>query len=324
VPRKKPPLFTNKVWQDCYVAFLASLRSTATRRSYDCACRQFFTFCANARGKSITPERVRRVEVEAFLRSRKWSAFTHNAYLQSLQQFYAYASEYEIVFRGKSRVLFRDKPPTTGVKRMRTPPTDRAMTEEEIIRFFEAIDRSTLPGKRDYALFWALFITGRRCAEITLLRRGDLDRRGLRWLFWFKGKWRTGKESAEMPEDVIEAIRDFHAAAGRDFDTMDANEPLFPGVTGDAKRGHPMALSHVGRRFHSIASRAGLPPHLVPHSLRWGNAHQRWLAHDKDITKVMAELGWATPTQALHYVQTTQRKEQGDMTAGKIAAKFRK
>jgi integrase len=335
--KKKPPLFPSHThWQSCYESWLASLHSTLTRRHYEGAIRRFFEFCYARYGKRITPDRVRRVDVEAFLggahNGKPWSPYTYNAYYQALCRFFAYASTYEIVFRGKPRPLLRGALPTTGIVRAHGGSVDRSMTEEEITRFFSAIDRSTLVGKRDYALFWTLFVTGRRRMEITNLRRGDLERVSLLkdgalrrgWLFWYRGKWRTERESAEMPEECMEAIREFHAAAGRDIETMDANEPLFPGVAGDAIRTQPMALAHVGARFRKIARRAGLPDRLVPHSLRWGNSYQRYLANGKDLMKVVEELGWKSVEQAAHYVRMTARKEQGDQTAGKIAAKFRR
>jgi len=329
-PRKRLPLFPkHKQWQACYDAWLASLRSPKTQKNYASHTRRFFAFVAEKYGAHFAPDQVRRVDIEKFLRS-DWSTYTYNAYVQALHSFFGYASGYEVLFRGKMRPLFRGKQPTAGISRARTEIPDRAMTEDDVARFFAAIDRHILIGKRDYALFWTLFITGRRRMEISQLRRGDLERvaltkNGVRyagWLFWFRGKMRTERESAEMPEDCLDAIRDFHQAAGRDFETMDPNQALFPGTTLDSRE--PLGMDHVSKRFRSIAQQAGLPGRLVTHSLRWCNAHQRYLANGKDLMKVVEELGWKSPGQAAHYIRMGEKRANGDQTAASIAAKFRR
>lgn len=49
------------------------------------------------------------------------------------------------------------------------------LTGEEIERFFSAIQRETVQGKRDYAICECIYSTGLRISELTTLDRADVD-----------------------------------------------------------------------------------------------------------------------------------------------------
>lgn len=49
------------------------------------------------------------------------------------------------------------------------------LTNEEIARFFDAIPRETIQGKRDYALSECIYSTGLRVSELTALDRSDVN-----------------------------------------------------------------------------------------------------------------------------------------------------
>lgn len=56
--------------------------------------------------------------------------------------------------------------------------TDREvtfLTNEEIIRFFEAIATETIQGKRDFAIAECIYSTGLRISELTALNRQDIN-----------------------------------------------------------------------------------------------------------------------------------------------------
>ena len=49
------------------------------------------------------------------------------------------------------------------------------LTNEEIERFFESIERESIQGKRDYAIAECIYSTGLRISELTNLDRNDIN-----------------------------------------------------------------------------------------------------------------------------------------------------
>lgn len=328
--------YKNEKWNKICIHFIANITNNRTRESHESTLRCFISFLFLKYQRQVTPNLATKEDIEEFLRqpvskNRREglppSGYTVNAYLSRLKVFYEHCTRVMIDFRGKKVPLMKKgQLPTDDIPRAKTGDVDRDMEESEVRAFLAAINRNTLVGKRDYALFAALLATGRRRMEITLLRRGDIEqsefdggRRG--WRFHFRGKWRVTKESAEMPQAVVNALIDFHSFAGRDFMTMLPHEPLFPGTNGPNKP-NPMPLTHVSVRFRIYARAAGIGDNVVAHSLRWENAYQRFLANGHDLLKVQEEMGWSSIQQCAHYVRRRRRKIAGDPTAAAVSAKF--
>lgn len=338
-PRSKPFNFRNKRWSKVFTDFLRQTDNAETKSHYYRTLRRFFLFIEKKYGEQRTPDQIIATDVEEFLRTpvqdharragENLSPYSYNTYLTALKAFYAYCERPIFEFRGK-KGLPMIKPgaiPTDQVALARCGDANRDMTEEEVRAFFAVIDRTTLQGRRDFSLFWALFVTGRRRREIVHLRRGDIEpfifenkRKG--WRYHFLAKWRTEKESAEMHQSAIDAIVEFHAAAGRDFYTMAPDEPLFPGILGRALHGQPMALNWATSLFRNYAKKAGIPPGIVTHSLRHEHAWNRFLLNGHNIIDVRNALGHKDVRTTMRYLERRQRKAAGDPFAGLVAAKF--
>jgi integrase len=142
------------------------------------------------------------------------------------------------------------------------------------------------------------------------------------WLYHYRAKWKVTRDSAEMPDECIAAIRDFHQAAGRDFDTMPPDEPIFPGVAGPALRHQPMNLANVGKRFRLYARAAGIADTIVTHSLRHENAWTRYQLNGFDILDVRDALGHKNISMTMTYIEKRKRRQHGDPIASVIAGKF--
>lgn len=326
-------LFRNDTWQLCYEQFLDSLASPETLRQYDLTIRRFFAFVSHK-----TPDKVTRTDIEAWLhqpatwgrnKGQPLSPYSRNAYRMTLQSFFNWCTTYLIEFRGKLAPILRTNP-TRGMKIAKGAEVDREMSDEQIAAFFEVIP-NTVCGLRDRALFRALLILGRRRQECTNLLRGDVERVVFRedgqsrpgWLYWFRGKFHRAKDDcAEIPEIVIEDLRAFHKAAGRDFDAMPADTPLFPGVTGPAKTNQPMNVNAVDLRFRKYARAAGLPDNLVVHSLRHASAWARYESNGRDAMKVRDDLRHASLVTTQRYLARRQKRQHGDPTVAALAAKF--
>src|SRR6266487_417483 len=180
-----PVIFVNERWQQCLESYLRATYehsfSLYTFRSYRCILTQFF---ADSR-KPV--ESYTRADVEVYLHSNCHSPnnnhgapapATVNFRLMVLKSFFHFASEYVVEGSdGKQQHLFVDIVPTTGLHTSRRGEREvyKAMSLSEIQRFFAAIDRSTITGKRDFAVFLTYLYTTRRRAEVQRLKWGDLS-----------------------------------------------------------------------------------------------------------------------------------------------------
>jgi len=327
-------MFRNTAWESCYQQFLGHIPSSYTRHQYDYLLRRFFTFVEERTGSKKTPDKITREDIEAFLLlpvprgSRKGMPIaptSRNCYLITFKSYFDWCGEYMIEFRGKIVPILRGHKPTDGMQLTKVDASDRDMEEGDIPRFLAAIDRSTVHGKRDYALFLALLVTGRRRAEIVKLRWGDFEQKNFfehgqehqGWLYRYTGKTNTTPLEAEMPQEIMDAIRDYREAKG-DWGQMRPSDPVFA----SPMTNEPLHLNFVSTRFKRYVKKAGLAENVVLHSLRHENAWQRYQENGHDVLKVQEDIGWKSAEQAIHYIQRRKRKLAGDSTASALARKF--
>lgn len=341
--RKKPPLFKSKEWSTCYKLYIESRSATRTQGNYDLLLRRFFAFAKKRAGHEVTPDKVTRRDIEEFLhepsqkgyrKGHETSPYTKNTTYVILKSFYGWCSSYLVEFRGKQRPICKSSP-MVGMKMAKVPRADRDMDEGELERFFAVIDKSTIVGLRDTALFKMLISTGRRRAEIVSLRRGDLEqvmltengqlRQG--WIYAFKGKGHATKDDvAELPVAGMDALIAYHAAVGRDFLTLPPEFPLFPGgpphgITPSATS-RPIHVNHVNRRFRRYRKMAGLPNNLCVHSLRREYAWTRYTLNGHDILDIQKALRHRSVLTTMIYVEGRKRRGEGDPLATSISNAF--
>lgn len=336
---KRNPLFKNKLWNECYEHFLESFPNTKTRALYNSRLRQFFA-------DGTSPDRKTRADIETWLTSPTTGAArpglppspaTQNGRVATLGSFYHYASTYLVPFRGSLRPILRGPRPDTGIKFRRDRMPERDMDEGEPAAFLAVIDRSTLIGKRDYAIFLTLLITGRRVSEITNLRWRDLEqvvfldapggRPRVGHIYHFQGKGHLSKDdAAEWPDACMKALQDYLELAGK-WDKMEPDDPLFVRHHGFGNAlntwpKEPVHYQTIDHRFRKHARAAGLPENIVCHSLRHESAWQRYCANGHDILRVKDDLRHTNIATTMRYVERRKRKTQGDSTAAILAAQF--
>lgn len=325
----KPRYYKNDKWNKVCVRFVESLRSANTKRCYSHVLLCLFVFVEMKYGKQITPDKIKREDIEQFLhRPQLESNYSYNVYLAAIRSFYVFCTKYLVEFRGKQAPLMRkDRLPTVGIAQAKLEDVDRDMEEHEVRAFMAAIDTDTLIGKRDYALFLTLLGTGRRRREVAMLRRGDFKLEEFKengkwiWMYYYLPKGRTTKDNAEMPPACMDAIRAYHAAAGLDFDTLPEDHPIFFGVYWQHKR-QPYSLSNVDIRFRFYARLAGIADNVVVHSLRHEHAWRRYNRNGHDILEVKNALGHKDVQMTLRYIERRKRRRQADPIAAAIAAEF--
>ncbi len=102
---------------------------------------------------------------------RQVTPATYNLRLAIISSFYEYYTKKTSLARGR---VFPN--PIKVIDRRKVQAYARAMPldSKNVKRALKSIDRSTLQGKRDYALLLILTTTGRRLSEIAAMKRGDL------------------------------------------------------------------------------------------------------------------------------------------------------
>ena len=284
-------------WRKCYISFLIHVydqgRSPGTLRSYSFILHHFFSISAHG-GPPKRPHLYTREDVEYFIsvpfqRVLTLAPGTRNNRLSVISSFYKFASTYLIERDGALTPLFRGVPPTTGIKQQRVRPHHRALSYEEMERFFAVIPSDTVKGLRDRAVFLTYFWTARRREEIARLRWGDLrwgtmldeDQHSYEgWIYRFTGKGDGGQDDfAELPQPAKDAIDAYLSASGR-ASTMTPDSPLFLSTT--KRTGRPLAGGTIYNLFKIYCRRASLDTsRLTLHSFRHTAMWQRYSHGEK-------------------------------------------
>ncbi len=274
------PFPCGSTWEACYRDFLRHHHNPKTRQSYHYFLCQFFGVVEKA------PDRIMRADVERYLNQpglrsgQPPSISTRNQRMTALNSFYRYVADYSLEDEQGEPVPLLARPrPTIGFQYIAPEIAYRAMSEDEVRRFFAAIPRDTVKGMRDRTIFLFFFWTARRREEIAGLRWGDLEygtiveetgKRRPGWVYHFRGKGRKHLDDrAELPLPAKTALDDYLQASGRAA-TIKASDGLFVstqqvGATQGLHGGHFNTLMKHYTEQAGIA-RKGLSLHSWRHT----------------------------------------------------------
>ncbi len=304
-----PDLPLSGAWTDCFDAWLQTVfdrsGSDRSRAVYRNQITRFLAFV----GKS--PEQVTRSDVRAFLsqesqgnrhRGAPVAAATQNGRLTALASFYRFASTFDV----DGTPLFTGQLPTIGFPYLAPDITYRAMSSEELRRFFSAIPHNTLQGIRDTAIFLTYFWTIRRRAEIASLTFGDIEpvtfpdgHQGHLYRYHGKGKSRQFL-TKELPSPAWNAIDHYLTVSGRKA-TIQADDPLFVSVY-HTRAVKPLSTNWLNGRFKHYAQLAGLDSaRLSIHSLRHTGSRIRY-ENKQDIISLKNLLDHSSLETTYRYV----------------------
>jgi integrase/recombinase XerC len=197
------------VWDE----FLALQISPATRRSYAAALKDFFQ-------RELETE-VSVAAIESFLRLPEREAIGHvlnyrgqlltaglaaatvNARLAALRSF---------VIHAYKRKLCNFRLDDIKSVKAQSYKDTRGISIESFQQLIDGIDRTTVMGKRDYAMLRLLWDNALRRAEVCGLDRADFHPGEAR--LYLKGKGRIDKEPIDLAPATVEAIADWLASMG--------------------------------------------------------------------------------------------------------------
>ena len=139
------------------------------------------------------------------------------------------------------------------------------LTSSQAKKILDEIDRSTLKGKRDYAMLVTMLTMGLRTIEITRANIEDIRTKGNTTVLYVQGKGHDEKDDLiRMPQHVESAIRDYLSVR----QTKDLSEPLFISTSNHNANGR-MTTRSIRRIVKTAFIAAGFDsPRLTAHSTR--------------------------------------------------------
>ena len=139
------------------------------------------------------------------------------------------------------------------------------LTTKQVTKLLGAVDRTTLKGKRDYALLSVMVTTGLRTISIINANIEDIRAAGDATALFYRGKGHEEKATyVKLAEPVEEALRDYLKARG----TAEGTEPLFSSVA-NRNNGGRMTTRSISRVVKESLIGVNLKSdRLTAHSLR--------------------------------------------------------
>jgi len=175
-----------------------------------------------------------------------------------------------------------------------------ALAHGEIKLFFDAIDRTTFLGIRDYAVYALMYLLGLRVGEVFRLHLESIDFENHTITIVGKGnRIRVLHLTPEMIQVLSEWI-----AVRKHFGNSDQNNALFI-----SKKGNRLAIRTMEDNFKKIVSRAGLKTHfnITCHTMRHSFA-SHLNDEDTDILVIQGLMGHSSPRSAQAYIHPSQDK----------------
>ena len=241
-----------------------------TVESYTRAIGQFQKWCSTNNVSQPTKEDIRCFRDELNTRCKPT---TVNAYLSACKCFFRWTAEEQIYPDIAQNVK--------SVKLSKGHRKDE-LTAAQAKTLLGSIDRTTLNGKRDFAIISVMLTTGMRDIEIMRADIGDLRPLGDFTALYYQGKGRHEKTAFKKIAPVVEAaIRDYLSARGSHAD----EDPLFISMA-NRNKGNRLTTKSISRIVKGRLRDAGFDS-------------SRWTAHSLRHTAAMIALLNGTPIEEI-------------------------
>lgn len=166
------------------------------------------------------------------------SASTYNQRLAIVSSFYRYAMKHEVLTDN----------PIMRVER-HVGPKDAAhpIAPSRVKSGLKQIDRSTLEGKRDYAILSIALATGRRVSELANLRYGHIQRQGNTTLIIWQRCKGNKLMTDTLPAKITDALYEYlYAVYGKDLSQVAKESPVWISLS-DRNKGQPVSTRTLQR-----------------------------------------------------------------------------
>jgi len=226
---------------------LAKALSPKTIKFYDDNLNIFFSYLEEG-SLPTDPSEIAPTSIRQFLASRDVSPHSLHAYYRVLRRFYNFLREEGYL---SDSPMDKVQPPKLPKLQM------RYLNEEEVARFFGAINAKNGVGVRSYSFFLFLLDTGARLSEALNLTMSSLDLGNNRAFI-------VGKGSAER--HVFFGHRCSKCLAKYVFHHRPT--PISDDLVYVSRHGRPLDSANVYHICRRIAVRAGLTGRVSPHTFR--------------------------------------------------------
>ena len=225
--------------------------SEKTIQTYTRALKQFFAFLQRQEITAPTVDTIRAYKKEL---TASVKPATVQAYIFVVRKFFSWA-ETEGLYPNIAGQI-------KGAKIDREPKKDY-LTSSQVKAVLSEVDRSTIQGKRDYAILALMVTCGLRDIEVSRANKEDLRTVGNNTALFIQGKGHTEKaDFVIVPEATEAAIREYLSAKS------DASEALFTSLSNNSK-GQRMTTRSISGVCKEAMKAAGYnSERLTAHSLR--------------------------------------------------------
>ena len=158
----------HKKFHEAFQGYLIQTgKSHKTRELYGTVTRQFLTWVQNERNITVATLELKNIPAAIAAIGQSYQRTSMRTMLSALRTFLSF-----LWLNKVTTINLTDAVPSSGVRKSATVPT---LTSDEEIKMLNIIDRSTLAGKRNYAMVLLAMRTGLRSVDIINLKLTDID-----------------------------------------------------------------------------------------------------------------------------------------------------
>jgi len=251
-----------------------------------------------AAGKLSQPDRGEILQFKEHLKALSLSANSINAYMTAVKRFFAYLESMRL-YPNIAR----------NVKGVKAPRGHRreTLTGCQVRDVLNTIDRSTLRGKRDFAMFNLMAATGLRTISVIQANLEDLKQTGKEAKLFYQSKGHDAKDLVSLvTKDALKPLLRYL----RDRSKVRPEDPLFVSHS-DRISGQRLTTRSIRRIFKHLLQENNIDdPRISTHSLRHFAATNA-LLNKADLLAVSKMLGHSSVVTTQIYLHEIERTGEG-------------
>lgn len=248
-------IFQQNHLEDLFKQFIIFIDATPnTVRTYRGSLKQWFLYLREKQIMQPTAETVR--QYRDYLQENGKKPTTVKNYIIAVKRFFSWTEE---------AGLYPNVAKHIKSGRLSKNFKRDYLTGSQARQILNHIDRSTIKGKRDYAMLVTMLTMGLRTIEVTRANIEDIRTKGNTTVLYVQGKGHEDKDDLiRMPQHVESAIRDYLSVRKAN----DLSEPLFTSTSNHNVDGR-MTTRSIRRIVKTAFISAGYDsPRLTAHSTR--------------------------------------------------------